>query len=92
MCWGFGQVQAASTGLPGVLVGMLANANALTAIPLLQAIGCIYEHHPRPKAFIAQHPVVQQLRRFTLPGNQQLVLVSKQAQQLLNAFDVNVVF
>ena len=68
---------------------MLSGANALIALPLLQAISCIYEHHPRPKAFLAQHPIVEQLRRFTSPGDQQFVLVTKQAQLLLNAFNVN---
>ena len=72
-----------------MLVSMLAMANALTALPILQAISCIYEHHPRPKAFVAQHAIVPQLRRFTAPGDQQFVLVSKQAQLLLNAFNMN---
>ena len=82
-------MQATAAGLPAVLVSMLSGANALTALPLLQTISCIYEQHPRPKAFVAQHAIVQQLRRFVAPGDQQFVLVTKQAQLLLNAFNVN---
>lgn len=83
------QVQLTTAGLPAVLVSMLSGATALVALPILQAISCMYEHHPRPKAFLAQHAIMPQLRRYTTPGDQQFVLVAKQAQLLLNAFNVN---
>ena len=57
------QAELTKAGLAAVLVSMLDRANALVALALLQCIKCIYQHHPRPKAFIAQHAVAQQLRR-----------------------------
>ena len=80
------QAELTRAGLAGVLVEMLGRAHALAALALLQCLKCVYQHHPRPKAFIAQHPVAAQLRRFTAPGDQQYMLVRKQAQQLLTAF------
>ena len=85
------QAELTRAGLAGVLVDMLGTAHALVALALLQCIKCVYQHHPRPKAFIAQHPVAQQLRRFTAPGDHQYMLVRKQAQQLLTAFQGAVV-
>ena len=36
-------------GLPALLVRLLHAPTALTALPLLQLLRSVYEHHPRPK-------------------------------------------
>ncbi len=41
--------EAGRSGLPPLLCELLKRPPALAALPLLQALRAIYEHHPRPK-------------------------------------------
>lgn len=41
--------EAGRSGLPPLLCDLLKRPPALAALPLLQALRAIYEHHPRPK-------------------------------------------
>jgi len=42
-------VALGQAGLPALLVRLLHAPTALTALPLLQLLRSVYEHHPRPK-------------------------------------------
>ena len=42
-------VSLGQAGLPALLVRLLHAPTALTALPLLQLLRSVYEHHPRPK-------------------------------------------
>ena len=55
--------QAGRSGLPPLLCELLKRPPALAALPLLQALRAIYEHHPRPKVGSTpdQSPVEQVL-------------------------------
>ncbi|KAK9810498.1 hypothetical protein WJX72_011817 [[Myrmecia] bisecta] len=85
-------VEVAQAGLPAVLVELLKAASALTALSLLQMVRCMYEHHPRPKDLLVKTALVEQLRRLAAGvRTHQAVLVRKQAQNLLDAFQINCV-
>lgn len=87
--------EAGRSGLPPLLCELLKRPPALAALPLLQALRAIYEHHPRPKEFLVKWPIQESLRRLVAGGGadaSQAVLVRRQAQSLLDAFRVNTVF
>lgn len=42
-------VALGASGMPPLLARLLRAPTALTALPLLQLLRSIYEHHPRPK-------------------------------------------
>ena len=87
------QVEVAVAGLAGLVVEMLRSASALTALSLLQMVKLIYEHHPRPKEFVAKYAIAAQLRRLASgERTSQSVLVRKQASHLLHAFQINSIF
>jgi len=85
------QVEVSLNGMAPLLVQLLKQPNALTALNLLQIVRCMYEQHPRPKEFIVKFSIAEQLRRLAAASSQ-AVLVRKQAQNLLDAFQLNVVF
>lgn len=87
-------VEAGRTALPPLLMELLKRPPAMAALPLLQALRAIYEHHPRPKEFLVKYPVQEQLRRLVADGSDasEAVLVRSQAHSLLDAFRVNTVF
>ncbi len=85
------QVEVSLNGMAPLLVQLLKQPNALTALNLLQIVRCMYEQHPRPKEFIIKFSIAEQLRRLAAASSQ-AVLVRKQAQNLLDAFQLNVVF
>ncbi|PRW61538.1 MAP3K epsilon kinase 1-like isoform X2 [Chlorella sorokiniana] len=85
-------VELAQNGLAPRVVELLRRPNATAALSLLQMLRAMYEHHPRPKEFIVKYRVQQALAALAhgqSATNQ--VLVRKQAQNLLDAFQVNVV-
>ncbi|KAL3139702.1 hypothetical protein ABBQ38_004012 [Trebouxia sp. C0009 RCD-2024] len=84
-------VEVSLNGMAPLLVQLLKQPNALTALNLLQIVRCMYEQHPRPKEFIIKYSIAEQLRRLAAASSQ-AVLVRKQAQNLLDAFQLNVVF
>ncbi|DBA67330.1 TPA: hypothetical protein ACH3X2_001627 [Trebouxia sp. C0005] len=84
-------VEVSLNGMAPLLVQLLKQPNALTALNLLQIVRCMYEQHPRPKEFIVKFSIAEQLRRLAAASSQ-AVLVRKQAQNLLDAFQLNVVF
>lgn len=86
------QIEVAVAGLAGIVVEMLKTASALTALSLLQMVRVIYEHHPRPKEFVAKYNITDQLRDLSKARGNQSVLVSKQATHLLHAFQINSIF
>lgn len=87
------QIEVAIAGLAGIVVEMLKTASALTALSLLQMVRVIYEHHPRPKEFVAKYNITDQLRELSKArGSQSSVLVNKQATHLLHAFQINSIF
>ena len=87
------QVEVAVAGLAGLVVEMLRTASALTALSLLQMVKVIYEHHPRPKEFVAKYAITDQLRDLSKQhGDNTSVLVKKQATHLLHAFQINSIF
>ena len=45
-------VALGQAGLPALLVRLLHAPTALTALPLLQLLRSVYEHHPRPKVSV----------------------------------------
>jgi hypothetical protein len=45
-------VALGQAGLPALLVRLLHAPTALTALPLLQLLRSVYEHHPRPKVTV----------------------------------------
>lgn len=86
-------VELAQNGLAARVVELLKRPGATAALSLLQMLRAMYEHHPRPKEFIVKYRVQQTLAALAhgqSAANQ--VLVRKQAQNLLDAFQVNVVF
>ena len=85
------QVEVALSGLAPIVIQLLKHPNALTALNLLQMVRCMYEQHPRPKEFIVKYSIAEQLKRLSAASSQ-AVLVRKQAQSLLDAFQLNVVF
>ena len=85
------QVEVSLNGMAPLLVQLLKQPNALTALNLLQIVRCMYEQHPRPKEFIVKFSIAEQLRRLAAASSQ-AVLVRKQAQNLLDAFQLNAVF
>ena len=85
------QVEVAVAGRAGLVVEMLKSASALTALSLLQMVRLIYEHHPRPKEFVAKYAIAEQLRELSRQQST-VVLVKKQAVHLLHAFQINSVF
>lgn len=85
------QVEVALSGLAPIVIQLLKHQNALTALNLLQMVRCMYEQHPRPKEFIVKYSIAEQLKRLSAASSQ-AVLVRKQAQSLLDAFQLNVVF
>lgn len=81
-------------GLAGLVVELLRRASALTALDLLQIVRCMYEQHEHPKEFVVKYGLTPVLRAMASgdrwrPG--EAVLVRKQAQALLDAFQINTV-
>ena len=85
------QVELAVAGLPGAVVEMLRTANAVTALHLLQMVAVIYEHHPRPKEYVAKYNIIARLHDLK-QGQTASVIVKKRADSLLQTFSINYVF
>lgn len=86
-------MEVAVAGLPSAVVEMLRTASALTALQLLQMVSVIYEHHPRPKEFVAKYNIVARLNDLKRgQGETASVIVKKRADTLLQAFQINSVF
>lgn len=86
-------VALASSALPVNVLELLKQPSAASALPLLEILKCLYENHPRPKEFILKNRVIGVLGALangTVSSDQ--VLVRHQAQNLMDAFQVNMVF
>jgi len=86
-------VALASSALPVNILELLKQPSAASALPLLEILKSLYENHPRPKEFILKNRVIGVLGALangTLSSDQ--VLVRHQAQNLMDAFQVNMVF
>jgi len=78
-------------GLTAIVLDTLTQTSALTALDLLQVLRVLYEFHPRPKQYVAQHGISEHLQRLASGGDRsrgQSVLVQKQASSLLQALKV----
>lgn len=53
---------------------------------------CLYEHHPRPKDFLLEHHIPALLRSLLGAGGRGTDAVHQEAQRLLTAFQINVLF
>jgi len=73
--------------LPGVAVAMLREELPMTSLPLLKILRSLYEAHPHPKEFIIQHGIHKAVQG--LAEGEKAALVAKQAQNLLDAFQIN---
>lgn len=82
-----GQVEMGQGGLTPIVLDTLTRTAALTALDLLQVLRTLYEFHPRPKQYVAQHGFSEHLQRLA-SGSGQSVLVQKQAGALLHALKV----
>ena len=72
-------------GLTPIVLDTLAQTSALTALDLLQVLRTLFEFHPRPKQYVAQHGILEHLQRLAAGGDRsrrQSVLVQKQAGSL----------
>jgi len=87
-------VALASAGLAARATELLKRPpSPPTALALMELLRLMYEVHPSPKEFISQNrvgPALVALAAGAQAGDQ--VLVSKQANSLLQAFSVNTVF
>lgn len=85
------QVEMGQGGLTPIVLDMLRQTSALTALDLLQVLRTLYEFHPRPKQYVAQHGISVQLQRLASGSDRTgggSVLVQKQASSLLQAVKV----
>ena len=85
------QVEMGQGGLTPIVLDTLAQTSALTALDLLQVLRTLFEFHPRPKQYVAQHGILEHLQRLASGGDRsrrQSVLVQKQAGSLLQALRV----
>lgn len=73
--------------LPGLAVAMLREESPMTSLPLLKILRSLYEAHPHPKEFIIQHGIHKAVQG--LAKDEKATLVAKQAQNLLDAFQIN---
>ncbi|CAK0734185.1 hypothetical protein CVIRNUC_000395 [Coccomyxa viridis] len=88
-------VEMGQGGLTPIVLDTLAQTSALTALDLLQVLRTLFEFHPRPKQYVAQHGILEHLQRLASGGDRsrrhapaQSVLVQKQAGSLLQALRV----
>jgi hypothetical protein len=85
------QVEMGQGGLTPIVLDTLTRTSALTALDLLQVLRALFEFHPRPKQYVAQHGISEHLQRLASGGDRsgrQSVLVQKQAGSLLQALRV----
>jgi hypothetical protein len=82
---------ALSSGpLPGHVVAMLAKERPMTVLPLLKILRSLYEAHNHPKEFIIQHGILKTIESLAKgEKNHKMAVVAKQAQNLLDAFQIN---
>jgi len=73
--------------LPSLVVAMLRDDRPMTSLPLLKILRALYEAHPHPKEFIILHRIHSVVQ--TLAERGKSALVAKQAQNLLDAFQIN---
>lgn len=86
-------VALADAGLANSVIDLLKRPTPRTALALLELLRLLYENQTRPKEFIIKYrvqPTLAALARGGPDGDQ--VLVRKQAENLLKAFQVNTVF
>mmetsp|Transcript_24751 Transcript_24751/g.62835 ORF Transcript_24751/g.62835 Transcript_24751/m.62835 type:complete len:1266 (-) Transcript_24751:519-4316(-) len=79
-------------GLVGWLMAMIEPAAPILRVKLLEIIRCLYEHHPRPKDFLLEHHIPALLRSLLGAGGRGTDAVHQEAQRLLTAFQINVLF
>ncbi|KAJ7536364.1 hypothetical protein O6H91_12G066000 [Diphasiastrum complanatum] len=86
----------AVSGLTPLLVGRLADQDAIARLNILKLIKAVYEHHPQPKQLIVEHDLPSKLQRLIEErrdgehsGGQ--VLVKQMAITLLKALHINTV-
>ncbi|GAB4815162.1 hypothetical protein N2152v2_002208 [Parachlorella kessleri] len=85
--------ELAQRGLAARVMELLKKPNAHTCLSLLDILRVLYENHPNPKEFIMKYRVQQTLHALAHGQSaRDAVLVRKQAQNLLDAFQVNLVF
>ncbi|KAL6754483.1 hypothetical protein V8C86DRAFT_352226 [Haematococcus lacustris] len=67
---------------------------ALCIRPLLPRVlcSCLYEHYPRPKEFLLLYRIPEVLRRLLETQGRGADAVHQEAQRLLTAFQINVLF
>ena len=51
-------------GLTPIVLDALRQTSALTALDLLHVLRTLYEFHPRPKQYVAQHGISEHLHRW----------------------------
>ena len=81
-------VALSSGALPALAVAMLREELPMTSLPLLKILRSLYEAHPHPKDFIIQHKIHAAVRSLA-EADARAALVAKQAQNLLDAFQIN---
>ena len=85
------QVEMGQGGLTPIVLDTLKQTTALTALDLLQVLRTLYEFHPRPKQYVAQHGISEHLQQLAGGGDRsggRSVLVQKQTSSLLQALKV----
>ncbi len=68
------------------------NASLVVVVVAYVCRRCLYEHYPRPKEFLLQHRIAEVLRRLLESGGRGADAVHQEAQRLLTAFQINVLF
>lgn len=83
-------VALATSGLVPWLLEPLPAAAPILKAKLLDLLGTLYKHYPRPKEFILKYRIQESLKRLLDSDARGEDAVKLKAQELLNAFHINV--
>ncbi|KAJ9512924.1 hypothetical protein QJQ45_029056 [Haematococcus lacustris] len=85
-------VALAVGGLVPWLLAMIEPVAPILRVKVLEIIRCLYEHYPRPKEFLLLYRIPEVLRRLLETQGRGADAVHQEAQRLLTAFQINVLF
>ncbi|GFH27053.1 protein kinase domain-containing protein, partial [Haematococcus lacustris] len=71
---------------------MIEPVAPILRVKVLEIIRCLYEHYPRPKEFLLLYRIPEVLRRLLETQGRGADAVHQEAQRLLTAFQINVLF